>query len=330
MTAPRALPSTRLSISAALLLAAVALTAPLPVYALSLATFGIVHVLTELAYVDRRFSDRVATRVGQTWIVLLGAIVLVRILAITGGLDGEPRAWSELGLVTLLALSVLPIARRSARHAAMAAACVLVVGLLLVGSAFAPFETLVILAFLHNLTPIGFLAEALEGKERRHAMHLCLGLFVVVPALLLSGLPRLALLSLGLDNGHWHIGGVGMADDQLGAFVPRAWIAGTTAFDMFTAAVYLQCLHYAVVIGVLPRLARRSDEGVRVTVPWPTGRRFVWLLIAASGVSLLLFAQSFSEARALYGIFAAVHAWVEVPVLLTALALPSIAVRIAT
>lgn len=328
MTGPLTLPSTRLSISAALLLAAVALAAPLPVYALSLAAFGIVHVLTELAYVDHRFSDRVATRVGQIWIVLLGAVVLVRILAITGSLEGEPRAWSELGLVTLLALSVLPIARRSPRQALLASVCVLVVGLLLVGSACAPFETLVILAFLHNLTPIGFLAEALEGKQRQRAMRLSVVLFVAVPALLLSGLPRLALLSLGLDNGHWHLGGVGMADDHLGAFVPRAWIAGTTAFDLFTAAVYLQCLHYAVVIGVLPRLARRSEGEQAQTVPWPQGPRFVWLLIAASGGSLLLFAQSFSEARSLYGIFGAVHAWIEVPILLAALALPPIAVRI--
>ena len=330
MTVSRALPSARHSISAAVLLAALALAAPLPVYAFSLAAFGIVHVLTELAYVDRRFSDRVASRVGQTWILLLAAVVLVRILAITGTLEGRPRAWMELGLVMLLALAVLPIARRSAAQALLASACIAVVALLLVGSTLAPFEVLVILAFLHNLTPVGFLAEALHGDERRGAMRLCALLFVAVPLLLISGLPRMGLHALGLDNGHWQIGGVGSAEDHLGALVPRAWVVGTTAFDLFTAAVYLQCLHYAVVIGVLPRLVQHDRSTASVTLPWPTGHRFTWLLVVAGGVSLVLFAQSFSEARALYGIFAAVHAWIEVPILLTALALPPLAGRIAT
>jgi hypothetical protein len=43
-------------------------------------------------------------------------------------------------------------------------------------------------------------------------------------------------------------------------------------------------------------------------------------LAGAAIGSLLLFAWSFRDARAAYGVLAAVHAWVEVPILLLALA----------
>ena len=63
---------------AASLLAAVLL--PLATYAFTLALFGLVHVVVELRYVDRRFGSRVPWRLGSALLLVLGLIVLVRLL----------------------------------------------------------------------------------------------------------------------------------------------------------------------------------------------------------------------------------------------------------
>lgn len=310
----------------AAVLALLAIALPLPVYALSLGAFGLVHVFAELRYVDLRFAGRVPRRLLLAWSLLLGGVVVIRVLAMTDALVGTPRAWAELGVVILLALSVLWLAReRGPRTALFGGVAVTVIALLLYGSAEAPFETLVVLAFLHNLTPVGFLAERLDGAQRRRAMILCSVLFGLVPLLLASGLPRQALATLGWDGAALVMPRVGATADHLGVFVP-SWLSGTQAVDLFTAAVYLQCLHYVVVIGVLPRLLPAEAKGI---VPWPGASRFALVLAAIGGISLLAFAVSFSGTRQLYGVFAAVHAWVEVPVLLAALTLVAPAPRAA-
>lgn len=307
----------------ALLLAAatalLALLFPLPVYALSLGAFGLIHVLAELRYVDLRFAGRVSRRLLAGWSLLLGAVVLIRVLAMTGALTGEPRAHAELGVVVLLALSVLGVAwSRGSTAGFPGGLTMLVVVALLFGGATAPFETLVILALLHNLTPIAFLAERLDGASRRLAMSLCAVTFGALPLLILTGLPRRGLMWLGWDGAALPVPGVGVVTAHQGVFVP-SWLSGPLAVDLFTAAVYLQCLHYAVVIGVLPRLIP-AGAGAGV-VPWPRSRAFTVLLATVGAISLVAFSREFAGTRALYGVFAAVHAWIEVPVLLAAVAL---------
>jgi len=299
--------------------AVLALAFPLPVYALSLGAFGLVHVLTELRYVDLRFTNRLPTRLLAIWSLLLGLVMLVRVLAMTGALAGEPRALAELGVVMLLGLSVLVLARRHGpRTGLLGTLAVTVVALLLFGSAKAPFETLVILALLHNLTPVGFLAERLECGARRRAMAACALLFGIIPLGIVTGVPRWALAGIGWDGAALAVPRVGDVTHHMGVFVP-SWVSGGFAVDLFTAAVYLQCMHYAVVIGVLPRLLSSSARAGMV--PWPPPSRFVVALAATGAISLLAFAVSFSDTRQLYGVFAAVHAWIEVPVLLAALVL---------
>jgi hypothetical protein len=48
---------------------------------------------------------------------------------------------------------------------------------------------------------------------------------------------------------------------------------------------------------------------------WPTKTVF-FLLIALCALSALLFFGDFTMARSFYGIFAAMHAWIEIPLLL--------------
>ncbi len=294
---------------------------PLATYALTLAVFGLVHVVVELRYVDRRFSSRVPWRLGTTLLLVLGAIVLVRLLGLAAMLGREPQAALELGLVGALVLLVLPVLRRVGGLRALVGLALL--GLLVFGALRAPLPTLVLFAVLHNLTPVGFLADALEGRARRRALLLCALVFGLVPLGIASGLPARALA--GWSVAGFSLPDAGRLDANLGVFVPSFWQGGVRAVDLFSAAVYLQCLHYAVVIHVLPRLApgpETKDAGTTNAerIPWPAPRAFAVGLAGVAAVSFAAFFLAFSDARAVYGLFALAHAWIEIPVLLLALA----------
>ena len=63
----------------AALTALAAVAAPLLVYSVSLAVFGLAHVGMELRYIDARFGPRVARRLALTIAVLLISVVCVRV-----------------------------------------------------------------------------------------------------------------------------------------------------------------------------------------------------------------------------------------------------------
>jgi hypothetical protein len=288
-------------------------TAPLFAYAASLATFGLAHVLTELRYVDRRFSRRFGPGALRTLLALLGAIVALRLAAFVPGASALPLRELELAAVAgLAAAAAAPCLRRGEPVAA--ALSVAVTAAIASGLAVAPGTTLVVFALLHNLTPIGFLAERLEGAPRRRALALCAFAFVVVPAVIVSGVFTEWLVGAAASSPDFAPFPVGPIEAHLGVFVPQAWLDERWAIDLFAAAAYLQCAHYAVVIGVLPRLG--AEEPGAPLLPWPRGARFVLLTCVAAGLALAGFVQAFGDSRRAYGVVAAIHAWSEVPVLL--------------
>lgn len=314
---PRGLPSPVAvgAAATAALLAAVLL--PLATYAFTLALFGLVHVAVELRYVDRRFGPRVPWRLGTTLLLILGAIVLVRLLGLAAVLPRRSQAALELGLVGVLVLVVLPTLRRAGPWRALIG--VVLLGLLVFGAWRAPLATLVFFAVAHNLTPVGFLADALEGRARTGALVLAALLFGVVPLVIASGWPARLVAGAGLPG--FSLPDAGRLDQNLRAFVPSFWRDGARTIDLFSAAVYLQCLHYAVVIHVLPRLAPVPVGGTVERLPWPAPRAFAVGLVAVAILSFAAFLFAFSDARAVYGLFALVHAWIEIPILLLALAI---------
>lgn len=307
-TTPTQLPAARLAILAVSGLAG-AILLPLPTYALTLACFGLPHVLAELRYVDDRFGARLPSTLTRAIFALLVAVVLVRTLAFTRVLNGTPRVVAELLLVAALAWCVVPLARRGAWRAAALGTLAGLAPLVL--SATAPVETLVLLALLHNLTPVGFLAERLAGPTRRRALGLSALLFVGVPA---------AIVGLGLAStfGMAHtVARVGAITEHTRVFVP-SFVPAAMVVDLFAAAVWLQVLHYIAVLGVLPYLGRGDAPRSPREALWPRRQRGRRILLASGIVSCALFMLTFAEARAFYGIAAAVHAWVEVPLLLAA------------
>lgn len=296
-------------------LTACALIAPLWTYAVTLALFGLPHVAAELRYVDQRFG----VRIGNGLLLALGGgllgIVLLRTAAVAGIGTATQRAALEFAFGGCLVAALLP--RLLGRGLLPAAAGTLLLAAALWLAATAPLTALVAFAVLHNLTPVGFLAERLRGPERRRALGWCLLAFGVVPIAIAAGWLPAALVALGVEPSWSGPPGVGELDQHLGAFVPSAWHGHRFGIDLFAAAALLQCLHYAVVLLVLPRLG--GGPGVTATMfRWPSPAWFTGLV---AGCSLLLFvgyAADFGSARALYGIVAVVHAWIEVPVLLLA------------
>jgi hypothetical protein len=307
--------TTRAALLAAAALAAVAW--PLATYTLSLAAIGVVHVLCELRYVDRRFGARVERRLRLALLATLAAIVAGRLARRAGVVDAEAGALLELGLGLALVVAVLPALARG-RRAGLAVAVAAAVGLALaVGAALAPATALLAIAVLHNLTPVGLLAEATTGAARRRALAGAALVFVGVPLVILSGAPFELLARLGVPAPEASVLPAGPLYQHLRAYLPADVLDRPWALHAFTACVFLQCAHYVYVIDVLPRTLPAAARG---TVRWPTGGLALAALAGAALVALLAFADDFADARARYGALAALHAWLEVPILLLALA----------
>lgn len=297
---------------------AAATVSPLGTYAVTLAAFGLVHVLTELRYVDRRFSPRLPFGLTASWLGIIGVIVLLRVWRLTAEEPWVHGAAIELGLVVLLGLLALIPLRAAAWPPRLVGAGV--VAALAYGAWSAPVTTLVILAVLHNLTPIGFLAERFDGRGRWTWLAGAFVLFVGVPLLIAGGVTNAVTERLGWVMAADGPLGTGTLDEHLGVFVPAHLHERFGVAWLFAAAAYLQCMHYAVVIGILPRLEPAAVAERDVYVRWP-GRR-VWLavLVGVAAVGFAYYVHDFRDARTVYGLFALVHAWIEVPVLLAAMA----------
>ncbi len=298
---------------AAFLAAGVAVAAPLLVYSVTLASFGAAHVVSELRYVDLRFGRVLApARVGRMALLLAGA-VSARTLGVLHLLDPPVAVTIELSCVVLLAVSA---AGGSAGTSLLAIA----VGTALAGATLmAPFDTLITLSVLHNLTPLAFLWEVLPARSRRVGMPMAIAAFVGLPLLVATGVPRAALLPSGFLGPDLDPLGAGPLADHLYIYVPTPLLDQTAAIDLFTGAVVAQGAHYAAVIVVLPLLLARTDAMARGLVAWPRGGMLAALVACVAGVLLHRFGQDFVATRAIYGIAASVHAWIEVPLVVIAL-----------
>jgi hypothetical protein len=289
------------------LLAAVAATAaPLAVYASTLAAFGLWHVAAEMRYVATRFSGRFPHDLATFWMALLALLVVVRLNDSLGGRWPGGRSVWEIAILVALVLGTLRFAaigdRARALLAAGGIACFCFFGFR------EPIATLAVLAFAHNLTPIGFLLERFEGRERRRVAAISVVVFFVIPVAVLFEVPffpRFSIDALATQA----FGGLGTIENHFGSFLPPNIVDRPIAARLFACAVYLQSVHYFTVIEILPRL----------TTPRAAPRRFdgkkVAVGLAAASLGLY-FAVSFPDARRLYAVPAAVHAFVEWPLFL--------------
>jgi hypothetical protein len=289
--------------------------APLATYVLMVAAFGLPHVLSELRYCDERFGAR--TSLLPLGIIggLVGIIAALRVGTSAAIVSSYDAMLIELALGGTLALAAAWFMRRW-KLAGIAVALAFGVGVV-----YAPIPTFLVWAWVHNLTPLGFIAEATEGDERRRLLATLSIFFLLIPALVATGIFHQAAFALtGFDaaNGPSAFG----ADTRpLGSFLwPGASVESDIA--LFSAAVLAQSMHYVAVILFLPRLItqRPSLSQAAPLVPWPhRWSMFAWGVAGIAAAAFVVYAIDYSSARSAYGVAAAIHAWIELPIFLMAL-----------
>jgi hypothetical protein len=172
---------------------------------------------------------------------------------------------------------------------------------------------------LHNLTPLAFISEIVPRHQRARAVLLPLIPFILVPAVVASGLPQRAIEAWFGYSALTAPSLFQAGRYPLVAFLPQQ-MRFEHALPLFEAAVTAQAMHYLSVIAVMPRLlARYRNEPARGLVPWPSWRNFY---IAVAALALAVFAGhalDYPNARAFYSVGAAIHSWVELPIFLIAL-----------
>jgi len=282
------------------------LAAPLAAYVLLIALFGAPHVLCELRYCDERFSARSARPVLLALGGLLGLLALIRIAQAFGALPAMSAIHAELLLGALLAaVAVAAMKKRRLIGAGLGLAVA-------AGAALAPLPTFLATAWLHNLTPLAFAAEIVPPAERQRVLLRLALPFLLLPALIASGLPHLLLAPA-----HSSLFGAGAA--PFAAFLPRT-LPFAEALPLFAAAVTAQAMHYFAVILVLPRLLTAyGRSGGAPLVDWPSWPRFYGLLAIAALLVLASYGANYPQAKSLYGVLAALHSWIELPIFLMAL-----------
>jgi hypothetical protein len=88
---------------------------------------------------------------------------------------------------------------------------------------------------------------------------------------------------------------------------------------LFSGAVTAQAMHYFAVILMLPRLLISERLTQASLVAWPRWPSFYLAMGAIGALGLLGFTLSYADARSVYGVFSALHSWLELPLLLAAL-----------
>ena len=295
-----------------LVTASLCVALPLLVYGTTLAAFGLPHVVAEMRYVYHRFRIRWSKGYIFTTGCVLAAIVFTRILLWVQLISPGVAKPLELGLVASLVALTLPVLWRKGVGVTAIGVCLLV-GVAW-GTATVPIATALFLAVLHNFTPVGFFYEVLPKPKRARVLLVCVGVFLIVPLIIATGAPFKLLAQLEFTAPEATLINLGSLSRHIGVYVPQSWQSEAFALHLFSAVVFAQCMHYAAVIHILPRLGV-SD----VTA----NRRWSVILLCVGGLTLAAFSVDFFVSRKAYGLFAAVHAWIEVPILIAALMGPS-------
>jgi hypothetical protein len=286
--------------------------APLLTYSVTLAAFGLAHVLSELRYVGARFGTQVARRLWRAMCWLLIGVIAVRLVRLGHIVPLRMLQVLEGLLVMALVAIVLPTMRHwGGFRLLLGVSLATALGF---GALLWPVHTLLFLAVVHNLTPIGFLAEVTPRERRLRTVGIASVLFIGVPLFIATGWPY-AMMS-GIAAPDLSLLPTGALHQHYGVYLPKAWAETDHALHLFSGVVFAQCMHYAVVIHVLPRML---PEGPDAPEPWPARRPFLRLLLITGVALFALFTLDFGGARGVYGIAAAVHAWIELPILLLAM-----------
>ena len=283
------------------ILLALALYMPLPLYLVSLALFGLPHIVWELGFLRSRYAARWPAR----WWLALWAVLLLQALvrgaAWLGMYPAESSRIVDLLALLLLAL-IIVFAPMRAGWRVRAAGLVLGTTVLWLLQQGDVVVALLLLAIAHNFTPLAMAWDMARDYRSAYALAWAITALLLLPVLVAASGWQGGILPPMFASHAWALEG------QLPV------IAGIAQHQaLLSALVLAQCLHYYCVIVLLPRAeAQRTGTAV---ISLPVRRVLLLALLSL----LVYYMHDFSGARQLYGVAAGVHAWLEWPVLLMAL-----------
>lgn len=306
-TAPPAIGLTLGFLVAAVLVAGLAVRAPIPVSVFGLAIFGFAHVALEVRYVIGRFASAISGTLGWALVLVLTLIVGTRYLAMIDRTLGH--RLESVGAFALLALAVWLVARGLVRVVGLA-----VIALGLAACLVWPAWYWHVITHLHNLVPVVFLADWARrlpaGRQRNLFLVAQLGWVLVVPALILSGsLDGLLSAAPGAAAG-W----VGTGASVVAAAAPPG-ASAIVALRYATVFAFGQSMHYLIWIGFFPLFAPDASRAFARTLPALRGWRLPTLVIVGALALAAAFWTNYSLGRQIYSMVAAYHVYLEFPIL---------------
>lgn len=283
-------------------LVVLALLIPVPLYLVSLALFGLPHIVWELGYLARRYQKRWSWKWWAPVSVFLALQACARLAVWQGHYAADVGQIADLaalmGLAACLVLAPTPM-HWSARLGALT----IMLTLLWLLQEGEWLMALLVLAIAHNFTPLGFALDLARSDARQRHMVRELAMYF--------GLPILVAVSGVSWHDELHIGS-GQAR-LLSQQVPASWRHWGHEDALMSAVALAQCLHYAAVLRWLP--AAVSGPGL----PPLIGLRVRWLTGIVVATMLLYYLKDYTAARQLYSVAAGLHAWLEWPILLMVL-----------
>lgn len=290
-----------LLVAGPLLLAALWL--PVPLYITSLAVFGLPHVIWEMGFLRSRYAGRWP----WSWWLALWLVLLVQACVRSAvWLDTTSGAVGQIvDLLSLLVLGLIVVAApRGTGWGGRVAGLAVAGGAWLLLEHGGVLEALLVLAVLHNFTPLAMVWDMARDAPRGRRTHTLAwtitGLFLLPVLLASSGWSSALVPALMAEHA-----------PLLQAQWPLQW-GGLHQQAMLSAIVLAQCLHYYSMIVMLP-CEHRLRSGRSVLPRW--ARLATWTAVA---LLLSYYAVDYRGARSLYSVAAGIHAWLEWPVLLMA------------
>lgn len=327
---------------------------PLVTYALSLALFGLLHVFSELAYIHQRFASLYQSQKvwGFKWVywiyLYLAMIISIRSIQIGKWISLSKSTWFqlELSLVVLMLAMVFFLIKKENRAYQM----LLVVGLMLISFLIHayPIEMLLFFSIFHNFTPIFFLCEYRQKSfdhlniQQQKIFLLyqksILFAFIFIPILIIQWQPFLWFYPYQLSSLKPWLLETKSIEHHLSIFTLKSWDSAENPYlviSIFSAVVFCQILHYAVVIHLLPTLQSwvkdhalssldnplLNPQGLQDFQGFQPKSIFSVqkILLILPLISFFFFQIDFFKARQYYGLFASFHAWIELPLFLSLL-----------
>lgn len=289
---------------------ALAAVAPVPLAVLAIAVFGVAHLGLESRYVIGRFSATVSWKVFAWLLLPLTAIAVVRLAQL-----GPKGTRIEASIA--LALAVGAWAWCTRRRWAAALVGVLAIGGLAVPALRNPAWYIVVVAHLHNLTPVAFLWEWSRDRSGRTLFRAAQVVWAAaIPALVLAG---------AFDRSSWGLGtwAADRSAAQVAAvYTPAGW-GGEWPLRFLIVFCFGQLMHYVIWCGFLPAVAAPEHHRagrVRGFGRFLRPRVFVPGLLGLAVLIGVLQLTGGPEGRRFYAAIASYHAYLEYPLLMLMLA----------